>query len=102
MSSESESLPVACTLASESMAERRRVWRALADHALIEQLKTEDGVSLIYSARPGVEDTLRELVALEADCCAFARWQVEPRGPRLILEVTAPDDAVASLQAMFA
>jgi hypothetical protein len=101
MSNEMTPLPVACTLTSESRAERRRVWQALADHALVERYNTEKGVSLTYSATTGVEDRLRELAALEADCCAFADWQVERQGGQVILEVTAPNDAVASLQAMF-
>lgn len=100
--SEMRPLPVACTLTSDAAAERRRVWQALTEHALIEQRETARGVTLSYSATPGVEDKLRELVVLEADCCAFAEWRVEPRGDRLILEVTAPNDSVSALQAMFA
>ena len=67
-----ESLPAACTLTSEAGSERRRVWQALADHALIEQVETERGVRLSYRTTTGVEAKLRELVILEAECCAFA------------------------------
>jgi hypothetical protein len=74
----------------------------LADYALIEQRETERGVRLSYSATPGVEEKLRELVALEEECCAFADWRVEPRGAQVILEVTAPEDSVDALQTMFA
>ena len=95
-------LPAACTLTSDAAAERRLAWQALADHALIEQRETECGVTLSYSAASGIQAKLRELVALEADCCAFADWRVERRGDRVVLEVTASEDSVDALQAMFA
>jgi hypothetical protein len=89
-------------LTSDAGAERRRVWQALADHALIDQRQTRQGMRLTYSAAAGVEDKLRELVDLETECCAFADWQVETQSSQVVLEVTAPADAVSSLQAMFA
>lgn len=94
-------LPAACTLTSEAGAERWRVWQVLADQALIEQRETERGVRLSYSATPGVEEKLRELVVLEEECCAFADWRVEPRGDQVILEVTTPEESVDALQTMF-
>jgi hypothetical protein len=95
-------LPAACTLSSSEGAERRRVWRTLAEHALVEKRETDRGVTLSYTGGPGVEEKLRELVLLEADCCAFADWRVAPRADRVVLEVTAPEDSAPSVHAMFA
>jgi hypothetical protein len=61
-----------------------------------------NGLRLIFRAAPGIESELRELTALEQDCCAFATWSLHNYGDELGLDVTADNAAgIAAAQAMF-
>ena len=53
-----------------------------------------DGAVLRYRRASGSEAELRRLVALEADCCAFLNFVIEPSGHELRLTVTGPAKAV--------
>ena len=95
-------LPViACSLEQGELAERRARWEALATDALVERAETSDGLRLSFRARPEVERELRELAELERECCGFARFEVRPAGAEVVLDVTAPAEAVPAVQAMF-
>ncbi|CAN5574999.1 hypothetical protein BH20ACT18_BH20ACT18_07090 [soil metagenome] len=99
---ETSELPAACSLSPSELADRRAVWRRLAASALRDQRPAPGGVRLVYADDDGVEATLRELVRLEADCCAFADWVVERRGETVVLDVTAPGDGAEAIRTMFA
>lgn len=92
---------VACSLQPAELADRRAIWQRVAASALREQRLAPGGVQLVYAARDGVEETLRELVRLEGDCCAFADWVVQRRGDTVVLDVTAPGDRAETIRAMF-
>jgi|SRR5213592_378253 len=95
-------LPViACSLGQEELAERRARWHALADDGLIERVETATGVRLAFRSGASTERELRELAALERQCCAFARFDVSASRGRLLLDVSAPPDGVAAVRAMF-
>jgi hypothetical protein len=96
-------LPViACTLAAGELPERRARWLALTDRALAYRVPTADGVRLVFSAAPGVREELRELAALERDCCAFASFEVTASRSRVTLDVTSSGDGVAAVRELFA
>ena len=95
-------LPViACSLGQEELAERRARWHALADEGLIERVETATGVRLAFRSGSAAERELRELAALERQCCAFARFDVSVSGEELLLDVSAPPEGVPAVQAMF-
>lgn len=94
-------LPLACVLTPGALADRRRAWQGLADRALAAKRPTPQGVQLTYATQEGVEAQLRELAGLEAECCAWATWVVRGNGEQVVLEVTAPPEAVEVLQSMF-
>jgi hypothetical protein len=85
--------PIACSLSAADLERRRARWEALADGALIERAQRLEGVRLVYRAEPGAEQELRELVALEAECCPFLDFSVTPQDGRLVLDVTGPEAA---------
>ena len=63
---------------------------------------TADGIALRFRADAGVERELRELVAVENECCPWARWEVRADGDRaLVMEARADGDGVATLQTTF-
>jgi hypothetical protein len=86
--------PIVCTLGGSGQAKRFEEWRALAREALVVRSVRPDGAVLRYRRASGSEAELRRLVALEADCCAFLNFVIEPSGHELRLTVTGPAKAV--------
>jgi hypothetical protein len=97
------SQPVACSLGQADLAQRGERWKALAAAALGDVSRTQSGVRLAFGDDPGVAGELRELAALERDCCAFATWSVRQAGGQVVLEVSGDsDEAAAAVRSMFA
>lgn len=92
---------IACSLKPDELADRRAVWDRLAQRALQSQHEIPGGVRLVYSAEEQVEATLRELVALEAECCGFALWELRRNEDRVLLSVTAPGQGAEAVRSMF-
>jgi hypothetical protein len=97
------SLPdrVVCVLAAAEQRGRRERWLRLSDAALIDKAAIAAGVLLRFRWSEAAERELRELVALERECCSFAHWDLTQRGRELRLEVTAERDATAAVRTMF-
>jgi hypothetical protein len=92
-----------CTLSQDELAVRGRRWGELVDRAAVEAVPIPAGLRLRFADAPsGVEQEVRELAALETECCAFAEWAVTTAGDSVCLDITAEGDAVAAVQAMFA
>jgi hypothetical protein len=92
---------VACTLTSADLATQSERWKRLGERALIERVETEDGLLISFHREPGVADELRELVAVENECCSWADWTVATRAERVVLDVSSNGEGVATLHAMF-
>jgi hypothetical protein len=98
----SPSEPVlACSLTAPAAAERARRWRALLDHDLIDRTAAAGGLRLAFRADPAVAGELDELVAAERECCPFLTLAVTHADDRLVLDVAAPPQAAAIVEAMF-
>jgi hypothetical protein len=93
------SIPIACTLGAADLAAQARRWQRLIARALTGRAETADGLRLTF--RPGAEDELRALVAVEAGCCAWATWTVEPTAGAVVLGVRSADEGIATLHTMF-
>jgi hypothetical protein len=93
------SIPIACTLGAAGLAAQARRWQRLIARALTGRAETADGLRLTF--RPGAEDELRALVAVEAGCCAWATWTVEPTAGAVVLGVRSADEGIATLHTMF-
>ena len=93
--------PIACSLDAVRAGERRAAWGRLAVDALCDRRSTANGVQLVFSGGAGVEETLGELVRLERECCAFARWTVSRRDGDLVLDVSADGEGVAAVHELF-
>lgn len=93
--------PIACALSTANLAEQADRWRRLAARAMTGRDQTTGGLRIGFRADPGVEQELRELVAVENDCCGWATWTVEPAAPHLVLDVRSAGDGVAALHSMF-
>ena len=95
-------LPViACSLTTEELPGRRRRWLSLTDEALAEQAQIEGGVRLTFRASPGIEQEVRELAALERECCGFAAFEVSASPGQVTLDVTSSGDGVTAVRELF-
>lgn len=94
-------LPIACSLDAGGAERRRREWEDLVSEALRSHAPTATGVRLAFSATDDVDRRLGELVELERQCCAFARWTVTSESEELVLRVDGEGDAVTAIQALF-
>jgi hypothetical protein len=93
--------PIACTQGSGEAGRQVQRWLRLGRDAGLGRTETTDGVLVRFRDQPGVEQELRALAAVEAACCAWARWDVHRAGGELILRVTSTPGGAAALKAMF-
>jgi MerR family transcriptional regulator, copper efflux regulator len=91
---------LACTLDTTDAAARAARWRRLLSAHLRASEATAHGRRLSFGAGAGAE--LEELVAAERVCCPFLDLVVAPGAGGPVLEVAAPDEARAIVEAMFA
>jgi hypothetical protein len=93
---------IACTLDAAGFATQSERWTQIVAHAAIDRVETEDGIRVDFRAEPGVEQVIRELVALESECCSWASWTVEVSDDEIVLQVTSVGDGVAVVHSLLA
>jgi hypothetical protein len=93
--------PDGCTLGGDGFKAQLSRWLELRARAQIDRIETADGIRLIFASAPGVEAELRELVAVELECCSWADWNVERRADSLVLDVRSTPDGASTLHALF-
>ena len=86
-------LPIACSLTSDELQERRSVVLQRVRRAVLEVRELRDGFAYSF---PSAGDWLRELagvIDLERQCCPFLRFNltVEANGGSIWLEMTGPE-----------
>jgi hypothetical protein len=79
-------IPIACTLSSGDQITRRDEWVAMLARAT-----RRDGNTVTFPRSVTAE--LADLVAREADCCAFFTFRMTVSHDDLVLEVDAPPEA---------
>jgi hypothetical protein len=94
--------PVACTLTPAGLAEQSGRWERLAAQALTERAETEHGLRLSFRPEPGTEEELRQLVAVENECCRWASWTVDTYAGQIVLDARSAGGGVAALHSLFA
>ena len=92
--------PIACTLTPAGLAAQGERWRRLMTWAMTERADTADGLRVRF--RPGAEEELRALVAVETRCCPWASWTVELDAGTIVLDVRSTAGGVATVRGMFA
>ena len=94
--------PVACTLGPNELRAQAARWQKLVAAAGTGRAPTDTGLLLRFRRDPSVEHELRELAAVEAECCAWARWTVEADADELVLAVSSTGYGVAVIHGLFA
>ena len=92
---------IACSLSPGEQAERLDAVARLSKKALFGAEQTSEGLRLHFSAGPGVEDELKQLIKAESECCPFLEFQLKPRQDELVLQVDGPEQAQPVIHDLF-
>jgi hypothetical protein len=80
---------VGCSLSDEEFRERVRFIHELTERALISREPQSGGGMLFrFRSSPDNEAAVRELVALESECCPNLRFDLDAGGDEICLEVS--------------
>jgi hypothetical protein len=94
--------PIACTLPVTRVPERLALIGALAGDALVDHAPIDGGVRWRFRDAPGIERRVREVAALESQCCAFLSFRIARDEDAIVLDVTGPADALGVIEEFFA
>jgi hypothetical protein len=92
---------IACNLGVEKAATQAERWLWLGREAGLGRAESPDGLELRFRDEPAVERELRDLVAVENSCCAWARWELCRADGELVMRVTPTSEGAVALHAMF-
>ena len=93
--------PVACTLGEAGLAVQAERWSRLRRVAETGRVEREDGLELAFRDEPGVAAELQALVAVENECCSWARWELLRHAGGLTMRAGSTGAGVAALHSMF-
>lgn len=88
-----KNLPIACSLDSGDLEDRRAELRALAQRSLISVARPHGTpVVLTFKNDPATKAALERIVAAESECCPFLEMTLADRDS-LELAIDGPEDA---------
>lgn len=93
-------LAIACTLGAGDFKERVAGIRALAERSLHHSERAPLALHLTYG--PEAREEVEAVVAAETECCAFLAFDLERDDRGVHLTITAPEDAAAAVDELFA
>ena len=85
-----QDLPIACSLNASDLRARLDEIGALGRDAL---LSTEAGGTMRFRADETTRERLEAIIAAEATCCSFLRFELADEADTLTLTITAPAGA---------
>lgn len=88
---------IACTLSATGLSERLVDMRDLGTAALLTADRTDTIARLRFQLSDDVHARLAAIVAAEAHCCAFLRFDLRPDRDALLLTIESPADDAAQL-----
>jgi hypothetical protein len=92
---------IACDLGEERAATQAQRWLRLGRDAGLGRAETTDGLEIRFRDEAAVERELRDLVSVESNCCAWARWEVHRADGELVMRVSSTPEGTAALHTMF-
>lgn len=87
--------PLACSLGATDLEQRLTAIAAAGADSLISREVDGGRHLLCFRADSATRRRLEEIVAAEAQCCAFLELSLRHEDGRLLLTIAAPDDAQA-------
>jgi hypothetical protein len=82
--------PLACSLDGPALVDRIEAWREVVQRATSRRVE-RDRVVAIYPNDPDLRNRLHELIAAEAECCGFLRFDLDERPDAIVTELRLPD-----------
>jgi hypothetical protein len=84
--------PIACTLTAADYRDRQTAWLELGPFVRTASA-VPGGLTLTFAPAIGLQDSLTELVRLEAECCAWMAFATveSPEGIRLTVTAAGED-----------
>jgi hypothetical protein len=83
--------PLSCSLDDTELTARLDAWRQVVARATTRGV--EDGrIVTTYPKDRQLRDRLRELIALEGQCCSFLRFDVDERPDAIVTELRLPEN----------
>jgi hypothetical protein len=92
---------IACFLDGQAYHARVARIRALMDQALLARERLETSVRLRFRLNAGVEKNLKELIALEQECCPFLTFALDTLPGEMVLTISGAQSAAALLDDAF-
>jgi len=85
-------LPIACTLTTAELHERRAGILEKFQHSIVDAKELDNGYAYSLSSAEASLSDLGTMIELERQCCPFLRFKltVEPAGGPVWLELTGP------------
>ncbi|HKP35705.1 MAG TPA: hypothetical protein VJT71_02515 [Pyrinomonadaceae bacterium] len=96
-------LPIACTLSSAELQQRRQTILQRLRDAVAEVRELPDGYAYSFPAEGQWLQEIGSMIELERQCCPFLRFQltVESNGGPIWLELTGPAGTKQFLEEIF-
>jgi hypothetical protein len=91
-----EDLPVVCSLGAGDLAQRLSAIAEIGAESLIDRRANEGRHLLRFRSDPKTQRRLEDVIAAEAECCAFLDLSLEEDGDDLILSIAAPEAGQAT------
>ena len=97
------SLPIACSLTSAELQERRSTLLQKVRSAVLEVKELDDGYAYSFPSEGKWLRELASLIDLERQCCPFLRFRitVEANGGPMWLDLTGPEGTKEFLVSTF-
>lgn len=93
-------IPIACTLSASDKSTRGDEWRRFFATNVDEVVRTDASVRVRLKDGDGVIVSTIDLARREKDCCAFFEFRLELLPDQVWLEIGAPAEAAAFLDAL--
>jgi hypothetical protein len=93
--------PNGCTLDSGEMVERVNAWRDVSSKAISRKVESTK-IRSEYPPEPLLLQQLKDLIAAEAVCCSFLKFDLCEERDRTVVELEFPEDARALVESVLA
>lgn len=90
---------IACSLSGPELLERIKEWREVASRATSRQIQG-DRIVATYPPDRQLVQQLHGLIAAEAECCSFMRFEVHEGPDQVVVELQVPEDMSEVLATM--
>jgi catechol 2,3-dioxygenase-like lactoylglutathione lyase family enzyme len=88
-----------CTLSPSARDERSGEIAALLGPALVDVLRSEGAVRIALRDRPGLDTEVQDLIEKERQCCSFLEFSLARDADTLVVHISGPAEAAATLDA---